>query len=422
MTTPATPGLDCRNLRFRAPLDHGRPDGPTLELFARAVRATDEGAERRPWLVFLQGGPGFEAARPEARGGWIGRALENYRVLLLDQRGTGSSSPIEVETLLALGSDDERLELLRHFRADSIVRDCELVRRELCGGEPWTVLGQSFGGFCATSYLSLAPEGLRAALITGGLPPLVDDAALVYEALIAELRAKTERFLAGSPSSAETLERLARTLRGGTLELPRGDRLSLRRLQSIGIELGSSSGAARLAHLLERAFDGERVTYAFRRALEDLARFDTNPLYALLHEPCYAQGFATRWAAERALEQDGGFAPEDVPLALTGEMVLRSTFEDSMLLRPLLPLADRLAELDDWPALYDPERLAANEVPVAAAVYAEDMYVDRDLSLATADLIRGARVWVTNEYEHDGLRAAGDRVLDRLLAMLRGDA
>jgi hypothetical protein len=32
------------------------------------------------------------------------------------------------------------------------------------------------------------------------------------------------------------------------------------------------------------------------------------------------------------------------------------------------------------------------------------------------------RAWVTNEYEHDGLRASGGRVLDRLLDLARGRA
>ena len=36
----------------------------------------------------------------------------------------------------------------------------------------------------------------------------------------------------------------------------------------------------------------------------------------------------------------------------------------------------------EWPDLYDPDRLARNEVPVAAAVYHDDMYVD------TADSLR----------------------------------
>ena len=63
-----------------------------------------------------------------------------------------------------------------YCRADSIVRDAEMIRRAVVPqnsttGGRWSILGQSFGGFCCTTYLSLAPEGLMEALITGGIPP-----------------------------------------------------------------------------------------------------------------------------------------------------------------------------------------------------------------------------------------------------------
>ncbi len=90
-------------------------------------------------------------------------------------------------------------------------------------------------------------------------------------------------------------------------------------------------------------------------------------------------------------------------------------------LRPLRQAADILAERDDWPPLYDPARLAANEVPAAAAVYYNDMYVDREFSMQTARAIRGLQTWVTSEYEHDGLRVSDGAVLDRLIGMVRGN-
>ena len=74
----------------------------------------------------------------------------------------------------------EQAEYLTHFRADAIVRDAEHIRRAL-GVERWSVLGQSFGGFCVTTYLSFAPEGLREAFITGGLPVLGRPADEVYQ-------------------------------------------------------------------------------------------------------------------------------------------------------------------------------------------------------------------------------------------------
>lgn len=58
---------------------------------------------------------------------------------------------------------------------------------------------------------------------------------------------------------------------------------------------------------------------------------------------------------------------------------------------------------------------------MAAAVYHDDMYVDTAHALSTAAAIRGLRTWVTDEFEHDGLRAGGPRVLDRLLALVRDE-
>jgi hypothetical protein len=49
------------------------------------------------------------------------------------------------------------------------------------------------------------------------------------------------------------------------------------------------------------------------------------------------------------------------------------------------------------------------------------MYVDRELSMQTAQAIRGLRPWVTSEYEHDGLRVSSGAVLDRVIGMGRGD-
>jgi pimeloyl-ACP methyl ester carboxylesterase len=144
---------------FSVPLDHDRPEGERIEIFAREMAAADRASAGLPWLLFLQGGPGFGAPRPHGRDGWLGRALDDYRLLLLDQRGTGRSTPATRQTLGRFGTAAEQAGYLAHFRADAIVRDAELVRQAVTGGEPWSVLGQSYGGFCAVTYLSLAAGG-----------------------------------------------------------------------------------------------------------------------------------------------------------------------------------------------------------------------------------------------------------------------
>jgi hypothetical protein len=93
-------------------------------------------------------------------------------------------------------------------------------------------------------------------------------------------------------------------------------------------------------------------------------------------------------------------------------------FEDYGALAPLREAAELLAA-KEWPRLYDGDRLEANDVPAAAAVYAEDMYVERSFSEETAARIKGLRIWLTNEFDHDGLRK-DERVLGRLIDLVHG--
>jgi hypothetical protein len=111
----------------------------------------------------------------------------------------------------------------------------------------------------------------------------------------------------------------------------------------------------------------------------------------------------------------------DDPTLMTGEHVYPWMFEEMSSLAPLREAAELLAG-HEWPRLYDADVLAAVDVPVAAAIYAEDMYVERAFSEETAAQVRGLRAWVTSEYEHNGLRADGGRILGRLIDLVRGRA
>jgi pimeloyl-ACP methyl ester carboxylesterase len=423
VTTFRHPGTVLTDRFFAVPLDHQRPDGEQIEVFAREVVAADKADAGLPWLLFLQGGPGFGAQRPEGRESWLNRALDDYRVLLLDQRGTGRSSPANRRTLAALGSGAParaQADYLAHFRADSIVLDAELIRRELTG-EPWSVLGQSFGGFCTVTYLSFAPHGIREAFITGGLPGLDVTADDVYRHTYRAVAAKNAAHYQRYPGDAERARQIADHLAARDVRRPDGAPLTVEAFQSAGAMLGSSRGSHALHYLLENPFADGEIADAFRYAMMGELSFAAGPLYALLHEACYAQGTATRWSAQRIRAEFAEFDPGAEPLYFTGEMIYPWMIDADPVLRPLREAADILAERDDWPPLYDPARLAVNDVPVAAAVYYHDMYVDREFSMRTAQAIRGLQAWVTSEYEHDGLRVSDGAVLDRLIGMVRGN-
>jgi len=255
----------------------------------------------------------------------------------------------------------------------------------------------------------------------------------VYRAAYPRVARKNAAHYARYPQDVEAVRRIAEHLSAAPAELPGGGQLTVRAFQALGLLLGSGNGSDTLHYLLEDAWvrgsAGLELSDTFLTGAQAKLSFADNPLYAVLHESIYGQRSVdpgpTGWAAEQVRQEFPGFdavqALEDgTPVRFTGEMIYPWMFETDPALRPLRETADLLARRTDWPDLYAPDALAANQVPVAAAVYHDDMYVDTADSLATATAVRGLRTWVTNEWEHDGLRVSSGQVLDRLIRMVRG--
>ena len=406
--TYTAPGAVLTEREHVVPLDHSKPDGQKITVFSRELAAPD--GRDRPYLIFQQGGPGGEATRPTAPpSGWQKRAIADYRILLIDQRGTGRSTPVGD---IPGDSPEAQAAYMTHLRADSIVRDAELIRKEL-GVERWSILGQSFGGFCTMTYLSIAPDGLREAFLTGGLSPIGRSPDEVYAATWKRVIQLNEYHFARYPEDRGRIAEIIRRLDAEDVRLPTGDRLTSRRFRQIGLKLGDSAGRELIHHIVELPF-GSR---AFLHDLIDSGgRFERNPIYATLHESSYADGFPTRWAAHR-------LAPPEIAERgyLTAEQVFPWMWDDYAGLRSHKAAANILAE-HPWPRLYDAEQLTRNEVPVAATIYSNDLYVERDFAVETARTIRGLRTWETDEFEHNGLRADGEKVLGRLIDLARGRA
>ena len=467
---------------FRVPLDYSRgPEGGTIQLFARvatsparaaaaanaaaaaaasaaagaaaaagtaakaAAAATAPSASSAasgvpppppddggPWLLYLQGGPGFEAPRPTEASSWLKAAIHHgFRVVLLDQRGTGRSSP------------------------------------------PVAPLALGVGDSASASSSSTADR--------------------VYDLLFDRVAAQNAKFYRRYPRDAARARAVVLALAalpGGGAALPSGGVLTPRGFQLLGLSgLGSGGGFDRLHYLLERALcpvTGQ-VTAGFLKSYESWMSWEANPLYALLHESIYCDGSgsgggSSGWAAERARQRgtvtlhvstsarnsgdpaaaaaatSNGKAvphspaaasppPQQQPHAattttitlprpeafdalaaaragrevlFTGEMVFPWMFEEVGALRPLARVAERLARKSDWPRLYDLAALRACRVPCAAAVYWEDMYVDFGLSQKTAGRIPTLRQWVTSELMHSGIRDDGARVFEHLMGLVRG--
>ncbi|CAH6892505.1 Proline iminopeptidase [Vibrio chagasii] len=406
---------------FELPLDYQAKGGQQIQVFAREVVDLAKDSQELPWLIYFQGGPGFPSPRVSGESGWMKRALQNYRVLLLDQRGTGNSTVISHETLAHL-SPEQQAEYLTHFRADNIVRDAEAIREQF-GVKQWSTIGQSFGGFCTLSYLSLFPKSLQRCYVTGGIPSIEREADDVYRATYKRVEDKNRAFFAQFPQAQAMCREISDYLLNNEVKLPNGQVFTVEQFQLIGINLGAGEANLPMYFTLESAFveaNGKKqLSYSFLNQMQQEQGYLTNPKYAILHESIYCQGTASNWSAHRVREQYPHFNYQSgSEFWFTGEMVYPWMFDQLETLKPLREAANILAEKSDWGTLYNAAQLSKNTVPMACAVYADDMYVELDYSRETLANIPNSKAWITNEYEHNGLRADGERIVDKLMTMV----
>lgn len=400
--------LFYREVHITQPVRPGGADGPVgTELSVASRIVSRKGGEDLPYLLFLQGGPGMEAPRPfhdPAQPSWLPVALERYQVVFMDQRGTGESSPID-SRILDQGTAAEVAEYLTHFRADAIVRDAEALRTFL-GVEQWALLGQSFGGFTSAHYCMSHPQSLSAVFFTGGLPALGHSVEDVYRRTLAAVDVEADRYFTRFPFDRSVWDDLLLQAMKGDIVLPTGEVVSVSRLKSLGMLLGSTHGWQRLHGLLDQDMGSDRFLYDLADALPYSPR---NPLYGVLHESCWADGQATSWAASRVAEKP----------VMTAEHVDPAWFNTVPGWKPWKKVAGILAN-HPWPQLYDADLLRASQVPGAAAIYVDDIFVPLETSLATSRLMPRVKNWVTSEYAHDGLRVSGGKVLARLFELFDG--
>ena len=186
----------------------------------------------------------------------------------------------------------------------------------------WSVLGQSFGGLCVFTYLSLAPEGLREAFTTGGVPGIGTPIDEVYRATYERTVERNRRYFERFPEDRERLRDLVARLDAEDVRLPTGDRLTARRLRTLGSQLGMSDGPESLHYVLELPLGSP----AFLHDAADPMGLARNPIYAALHEACWADGGVTGWSAQRMLPDE---------LELTAEHIYPWMFEEYGALAPL---------------------------------------------------------------------------------------
>lgn len=184
---PGFPGIKARCGTFLRPLNPDDPTSPLLELRVAVVPALDLEPQPDP-LVPLAGGPGQGAIQFYSA---YFKALEPVRrdrdILLLDQRGTGSSArmdcPFDDDIVDGQYSNEVTLEFAttcleqlpydaRFFTTSLAVADLEAVRQAL-GYPSLNLLGTSYGTRVAQHFARRYPGSTRTVILDGVVPPQV---------------------------------------------------------------------------------------------------------------------------------------------------------------------------------------------------------------------------------------------------------
>ncbi|EGX96889.1 proline iminopeptidase, putative [Cordyceps militaris CM01] len=434
-------------LWFNVPLDYAEPETASIKLFGRLATKREsplfEPAQPpapKPYIVYLQGGPGFGCSPPNSAPMTEHLISRGYDVLYLDHRGTGLSTPVSLAMLEHHSANPEaQAKYLRLMRQDNTVRDLEAVRKCLNDGlsgekAKWSIIGQSYGGFVSLSYLSMHPEGLREAFLTGGLAPIGRSIDEIYQTTFAHTASRNKAYYEKFPEDVERVRTIVAHIESyteskGPVRMPGGGTLTVPRLMTIGISFGIHDGFDTVHNAILELYASLVSFGHFSRSslytIENWSGFDNNILYAILHEAIYCDGpgSVSNWSAQRVGESFESFswlrpgakvAQSTDPIFFSGEMIFRDHFSTYPELSALREAAEKLATADDWPALYDQEQLRNNEVPLYAVSYVNDMFVDFGYATATARLVKGSKFFATNALYHNGIRAGAAEVFKQL--------
>jgi pimeloyl-ACP methyl ester carboxylesterase len=168
--------------RRRVPEDRGRPGGRMIDLFVAVVPAQSSRVAPDP-LFLIAGGPGQGLSAEYPRMAPLFARLNQRRdLVLVDQRGTGRSAPLDCPKPAVLDESPAQMAArlkacLAGFQADvrqygtaTAMDDLDEVRAAL-GYERINLYGGSYGTRAALAYLRQHPAHLRAVVVDGVAPP-----------------------------------------------------------------------------------------------------------------------------------------------------------------------------------------------------------------------------------------------------------
>jgi pimeloyl-ACP methyl ester carboxylesterase len=168
------------------PEDRTRPEGRKIGIFAAVLPANTLSPKEDPLLI-LAGGPGQAASSLAPFASRLNDVRRTRDIVLIDQRGTGRSSPLVCDALKP--TDDDTFETdplprakacaeqLRSQGVDAAqytttawIADLEAMR-EVLGYTQWNLWGGSYGTRVAQEYLRRHPARIRTMTLDGVVPP-----------------------------------------------------------------------------------------------------------------------------------------------------------------------------------------------------------------------------------------------------------
>ena len=152
------------------------------------------------------------------------------------------------------------------------MKDAEYIRQNIINQSRWSLLGQSFEVF-GIKLLIIIPRKFRKVFITGGIPPLDTHPDDIYRATFKRVIEKNALFHKIYPQAKENVKAIADYIKSNQVFLPNGDRLSIRRFQQLGLNLGFSDGMPTLNFLFEKGLINKHLSYSFLKKYSINANF-----------------------------------------------------------------------------------------------------------------------------------------------------
>lgn len=176
----------CAN--WRQPLNSEDPNSEAVKLFVVKLGSTSPEPLSDPLLI-INGGPGgssIDLLIELASLNLFQKILNKRDVIVLDQRGTGRSSPLHCDELSEnqLQIENKDITLLtekclaelsfdpQFFSTAAAIKDIEALRIQLNYSKV-NVYGVSYGTRVAVEYARLFPESVRSLILDGVVPPML---------------------------------------------------------------------------------------------------------------------------------------------------------------------------------------------------------------------------------------------------------